>query len=91
MNLMNCFVMADSGVTKTILALNGILPPDHSTPSMPAEQDMGNVVPISLAAAMANIADEVDAAFDRLLPLPEDGRRTLYEVARGQRLSTTRS
>ena len=43
---------------------------------------MGGVVPISLRAAMERIAADVDAGFDRLLQVPEDGRRRLYEAMR---------
>jgi len=39
-------------------------------------------VDISLATAMERVATEVDAQFDRLLGLPEDPRRRLYEAMR---------
>ena len=49
---------------------------------MPAEAGMGGVVPISLKVAMDGIAADVDRAFDRLLELPGDDRRALYEAMR---------
>ena len=43
---------------------------------------MGGVVPISLRVAMDRIAADVDAAFDRLLQVPDDSRQRLYEAMR---------
>ncbi|MDO6413760.1 polyprenyl synthetase family protein [Sphingomonas sp. BIUV-7] len=49
---------------------------------MPAEAGMGAVVPLGLKAALDEIAAEVDRGFDRLLPVPNDPRRNLYEAMR---------
>jgi farnesyl diphosphate synthase len=35
-----------------------------------------------LTAALAEVSGEIDAAFDRLLPIPQDGRGRLYEAMR---------
>ncbi len=48
---------------------------------MPADATV-SVVPISLQAAMDGVSVEIDGAFDRLLAVPDDGRRRLYEAMR---------
>nr|WP_116092134.1 farnesyl diphosphate synthase [Sphingomonas crusticola] len=48
---------------------------------MPAETKM-SVVPLALRTAMDRIAVEIDQTFDRLLPVPADGRARLYEAMR---------
>jgi farnesyl diphosphate synthase len=48
---------------------------------MPAETKM-SVVPLALKSAMDRIAVDIDQTFDRLLPVPADPRRRLYEAMR---------
>ena len=43
---------------------------------------MASAPPPLLATALADIAAEIDAAFDALLPVPADGRARLYEAMR---------
>ncbi|QJU57560.1 polyprenyl synthetase family protein [Sphingomonas sp. AP4-R1] len=39
-------------------------------------------MPVDLNAAMASIAEDIDRAFDRVLAIPDDPRRSLYEAMR---------
>ncbi len=48
---------------------------------MPVEADV-SVVGIALKTAMDRVSADIDAAFDRILAVPEDGRRRLYEAMR---------
>ena len=43
---------------------------------------MATVVDLGLKVAMDRIAAEIDQGFDRLLPVPDDGRARLYEAMR---------
>jgi farnesyl diphosphate synthase len=48
---------------------------------MPAET-MTSVVPLALKTAMDRVSADIDQAFDRLLAVPADPRRRLYEAMR---------